>query len=181
MQTLTKRLELLQKEIATATERLSIEEKKAKIIELNATVADSEIWINPENAQVKIKQLSQLNNLVEPWAIISAQVSDLLELIKLGDQTMYSEFESEISVLERDFIRLKKDLLFKGKYDSKNAILRLSAGVGGTDAQDFTEMLERMYLRWADKSKLATKVIERSAGEEAGIKSCVIEVDGKKQ
>src|SRR5690606_34014735 len=65
-----------------------------------------------------------------------------------------------------------------GKYDNHNVILRLSAGVGGTDAQDFTEMLERMYLRWAEKSGMEAKIIERSTGEEAGIKSSVVEMSG---
>ena len=73
---------------------------------------------------------------------------------------------------------LKKELLFGGVFDDQNAILRITAGVGGTDAQDWAEMLERMYLRWAEKAGLDTKQLERSASEEAGIKTSVLEVNG---
>jgi peptide chain release factor 2 len=89
-----------------------------------------------------------------------------------------AEFEGQVSALENEYESMRKELLFNKKYDDHNAILRLSAGVGGTDAQDWTEMLERMYLRWAEKSGMQASIIERSAGEEAGIKSSVIQVIG---
>lgn len=82
------------------------------------------------------------------------------------------------SSLLKEYETLRKDLLFDGEFDDHNAILRLSAGAGGTDAQDWTEMLERMYLRWAERSGMSATTIERSAGEEAGLKSVVIEIVG---
>jgi peptide chain release factor 2 len=178
VQPLQKRLESLLEEIIAAFERLAISDKQRQITDLNNCMSDSEIWNNPANAQAKNKELSKLNNSVEPWLILRIQVTDMIELIKLGDDSMVAEFDNEVVALEKEFDRLKKDLLFKGAYDGKNAILRLSAGVGGTDAQDWTAMLERMYLRWADKSDVEAKIIERSAAEEAGIKSCVIEING---
>lgn len=179
MQPIQKRLEALLAEIITSFERLAIPAKQLQVSELTEYLSNSEVWSNPANAQAKNKELSKLNNLVEPWVVLRTQVADLIEFTRLGDDSMVPEFENELVALEIEFTKLKQDLLFKGEYDTRNAILRLSAGVGGTDAQDFTEMLERMYLRWADKSNFDAKVIERSAGEEAGIKSCVIEVDGK--
>lgn len=178
MQPLKKRLTGLLEQINGSCERLAIVNKQKIIDELTAQLSNSEIWNNPTEAQAKNKQLAQLTNAVEPWLILKTQVADMVELINLGDDSLLQEFTGEIDALDKEFNRLKKDLMFRGKYDSKNAILRLSAGVGGTDAQDWTEMLERMYLRWADKSDMDAKVIESSAGEEAGLKSCVIEISG---
>jgi peptide chain release factor 2 len=116
--------------------------------------------------------------MVDPWLTLYAQTSDMVELMDLDDDSLLGEFEGQIIALEKEFATLRKDLLFDGEYDDHNAILRLSAGVGGTDAQDWTEMLERMYLRWSEKSGMSATTIERSAGEEAGVKSVVIGVTG---
>jgi len=116
--------------------------------------------------------------VVEPWQVLRAQVADIAELIGMGDDSLLREFDEQVTALEREFEIRRKELLYTGEYDNHNAILRLSAGVGGTDAQDWTEMLERMYLRWAEKSGMKTSIIERSVGEMAGIKSSVIEVTG---
>lgn len=178
MQPLIKRLKELRPQIDAALERLDIESKQAEIEALEAQLATSEIWNNPTNAQAKSKQLSALKSMVDPWVTLRAQTNDMTELMDLGDDSLLGEFEGQIIALEKEFAALRKDLLFDGEYDDHNAILRLSAGVGGTDAQDWTEMLERMYLRWCEKSLMSATTIERSAGEEAGVKSVVIEVTG---
>jgi peptide chain release factor 2 len=102
----------------------------------------------------------------------------MLELMEIGDDSLVAEFEGQIIAFEHEYAKLRKDLLFDGEFDDHNAILRLSAGVGGTDAQDWTEMIQRMYLRWAERADMSTSLIEKSAGEEAGIKSAVFEVTG---
>lgn len=178
MQPLHKKLANLLSQIDAAFVRLSIAEKQKTIDTLNVELASSEIWNNPTMAQAKNKQLSDLSNIVEPWVVLRTQVADIMEFIKLGDDSLLQEFETEINALETEFAKLSKDLLFHGKYDDHNAIIRLSAGVGGTDAQDWTEMLERMYLRWATKAGMKANIIERSAADEAGIKSSVIEISG---
>ena len=178
MQTLLKRLNLLLSQIDTAFLRLNIAEKIKQAAELSDQLNHSEIWNNPTEAQNKTKQLAVLSNSIDPWITLHTQVADIMEFMKLGDESLVSEFENETTALEKEYAKLQKDLLFHGKYDDHNAIIRLSAGVGGTDAQDWTEMLERMYLRWADKSGMKSEIIERSAGEEAGIKSSVIEITG---
>jgi peptide chain release factor 2 len=157
---------------------LDIASKQVKIIILTDELADSNVWNNPIQAQAKSKQLAMFLSIVEPWVILKVQSSDMLELMQIGDDSLLTEFNQQIDALEKEYTKLRKDLQFKNKYDNYNAILRLSAGVGGTDAQDWTEMLERMYLRWTEKESMKTTVIERSSGEEAGIKSCVIEVNG---
>jgi peptide chain release factor 2 len=178
MQSLLKRLKVLLSQIDAAFLRLNIVEKREITALLTEQLAQSEIWHNPIDAQDKSKQLAALSNAVDPWVILRAQVADIIELVELGDDSLSSEFEEQINALESDFAKLRKDLLFHGKYDDHNAIIRLSAGVGGTDAQDWTEMLERMYLRWAEKSGMRTTIVERSVSEEAGIKSSFIEVTG---
>lgn len=178
MQPIIKQTKALLAQIDSAFLRLFIAEKRKDIAELSEQLSSSEIWNNPTDAQAKSKQLSALTSMVDPWITIRAQVADILELMELGDDSLISEFKEQVDALENDFAKLRKDLLFHGEYDDHNAILRLSAGVGGTDAQDWTEMLERMYLRWAEKSEMHTSIVERSVAEEAGIKSSVIEVSG---
>jgi len=178
MQPLIKRLNELHLQVNAALARLDIESKKAEIETLEAHMATSEIWNNPANAQAKSKQLAALKSMVDPWLTLQAQTSDMVELMDMDDDSLLGEFEVQTIALEKEFAALRKDLLFDGEYDDHNAILRLSAGAGGTDAQDWTQMLERMYLRWAEKSGMSATTIERSAGEEAGLKSVMIEVTG---
>ncbi len=178
MQPLIKRLHSLTEQLYAALERLAITEHEAKIEEIDAQLATSEIWHNPTHAQDLSKQVAALRNMVEPWLTLQAQVEDMAELMELGDDSLLQEFEEQLIAFEAEFERLRKDLLFDGEYDDHNAILRLSAGVGGTDAQDWTEMLERMYVRWAEKNGMNVTLIERSTGEEAGIKSAVFEITG---
>jgi peptide chain release factor 2 len=178
MQPLIRRLNELRPQIDAALARLRIEEREMQIAELEAQLATSEIWHNPTHAQELSKQLAGLKRMVDPWLTLKAQADDLLELMDLDDDSLLGEFEGQIIAFEKEYETLRKDLLFDGEYDDHNAILRLSAGAGGTDAQDWTEMLERMYLRWAERSEMSTTVVERSTGEEAGIKSVVIEVSG---
>lgn len=178
MQPLIKRLNDLRPQIDAALARLNILDRQAQIDELETQLASSEIWHNPTNAQDLSKQLAALKRMVDPWLTLKSQADDMLELMDIGDDTMLAEFEGQLSALETEYQKLRKDLLFNGEFDDHNAILRLSAGAGGTDAQDWTEMLERMYLRWAERSEMSTSMVERSTGEEAGIKSVVIEVTG---
>lgn len=178
MQPLLKRLRELSSSIEAALGRLNIAARQHDIATLEAELATPEIWNNPTDAQHKSRQLAGLKHMVEPWTTLQAQTRDLDELMDLGDDSLLGEFEGQITAMEKEFEALRKDLLFDQPFDDHNAIIRLSAGVGGTDAQDWTEMLERMYLRWAERADMNTTVIERSTGEEAGLKSSVIEVSG---
>jgi peptide chain release factor 2 len=178
MQPLKKRLEALGAEVQTAYDQLSIDTKDAQLQQLEQELAVPEIWNNPADAQAKTKQQVALAAMVQPWQTLRAQVSDLTELMELGDDSLKDEFEGQISALEQELSERKKELLLSGPYDDHNAIVRISAGVGGTDAQDFAEMLERMYLRWAERSDMSASIVERSAGEEAGLKTSVIEISG---
>lgn len=178
MQLLRKRLDELKQQIDDSYERLDIEVRSRQLDELDRQLADSQVWANIERAQSLSKQAASLRQQIEPWLTLKAQADDLTELMEIGDQSMHREFDEQISAMEAEFSALKKQLLFQGEYDSGDAIVRLSAGVGGTDAQDWCEMLERMYLRWAEKAGLKTELIERNTGEEAGIKSATYSISG---
>lgn len=165
-------------ELEKVSLKLDLENKRNQITELETEISNPEIWLNPKNAQEKVKKLADLKKVIHPWVVLKTQVEDISELIDLGDDDLLDEFESQIRQFESDFVELRKQLLFDGEFDDGDAIVRITSGVGGTDAQDFAEMLERMYLRWAEKNDLKTEQIERSASEEAGIKTSVFEVQG---
>lgn len=178
MQPLIKRIEALEAEVLKAVERLDLSTKHDRMNELDEALAQPEVWNNPNEAQSLSKQVAALRALISPWETLQVQLTDMNELIELGDESLAKEFEGQVSGMERDFEALKKQLLFDGEFDDHNVILRITSGVGGTDAQDWAEMLERMYLRWSEKSGFDAKGVERSVGEEAGIKTSVIEIVG---
>ena len=175
---LTKRLRQLAEDIDVAIGKLGLEDRKAHLTELEEQVSSPEIWHNPDHAQAVTRELANLKAVVQPWSVLQTQVTDSLELLDIIDDELIEEFAGQVTALEQTFAELKQQLLFRGKYDAGDAILRLSSGAGGDDAQDFTEMLERMYLRWAEQNGFTANVIERSPGEQAGVKTSVIEISG---
>ncbi len=175
MQPLKRRIEVLREQIRVATNRLNLVDKERQLAQLEQEVSAPEIWNNPSFAQDKTRQHANLSASISPWQTLQAQADDILELMDLGDDSLLPEFEGQVAALEIEFAERRKELLFDGPYDDHNVIIRLSAGVGGTDAQDFTEMLERMYLRWAERVGARTTIVERSAGDEAGVKTSVME------
>lgn len=178
MQPLVERVRILKDKLAEAYAQLTIPAKSEELAVLDEQLATSEVWNDVDHAQSISKQAASLRTQIEPWQTLRAQVNDIEELMEIGDEDMLPEFDEQVSAFEKEFDRLKKDLLFQGEYDDHSVILKLSAGAGGTDAQDWCEMLERMYLRWAEKSGMKTDLIERSSGEEAGIKSATYTISG---
>ncbi len=125
-----------------------------------------------------MQELSVLNDLISPWQTLKFQIEDLDELVSLCDPSLEKEIGEQLKAFEDIFNKMRGTLKFTGKYDPGNAILRITAGVGGVDAQDFAQMLERMYLRFAERESLSTNILERSVSEEAGIKTSVISLTG---
>ncbi len=125
-----------------------------------------------------MKKVASLRNVVDDWHSLEQHVSYLLELSQLLDDSLRNDISSELDEIEMDIERREFDLLLSGKYDQNNALLAIHSGAGGVDAQDWTEMLERMYLRWAENKGFKTDIIDMSEGEEAGIKSVTIAVEG---
>lgn len=178
MQPLIDRLNELKAKLDTAYAQLTIPAKAEELAVIDEQLATSEIWNNVEHAQQLSKQSAALRLQIEPWQTLRVQVADMSELMEIGDESMVGEFSDQVDALEAEFEKLKKDLLFRGEYDDHAALVKFSAGAGGTDAQDWTEMLERMYLRWAEKNGMTTELIERNPGEEAGLKSATYSFSG---
>ena len=175
---LNARLDKLAADIEAAAARLDLADKQQQLEALENNVATPEIWHNPAYAKEQTKKLASLKAMVQPWLTLRIQVNDLIELLEIADDELLAEFDGQVVALEKEYDQLRQQLMFNGRYDAGDAILRLSAGAGGDDAQDFTEMLERMYLRWAEKHGFTANIIERSTGEQAGVKTSVIEIDG---
>ena len=178
MQELQKRLEVLREEFLKVYEKLKIVDKLKKIAKLEKEVAEPDIWKDVEKATEKNQELARLNDETQPWELLKTQIDDLDELLKLSDESLGEEIAGQLEGMEAQMAELKKALRFQGRYDNNDAIVRITAGAGGTEAMDWASMLERMYLRFFEKKGFKATVLERTAGEEAGIKTAVYEVTG---
>ena len=173
-----KRLANLATNLDDAWKKLNLDEKIEKFSALEKEVANPDLWKNPEEAKNKNMALSRLETEIHPWKMLKTQASDLKDILTLNDKDLEEEVEEQLTAMESELENLKKALRFTGEFDSNDAILRITAGVGGTEAMDWAGMLERMYLRFFEKNNFSVKLIERQAGEEAGIKTAVSEVSG---
>lgn len=126
-----------------------------------------------------MKRLARVRERVEGWEKIRRKTSDALELAELGDDSLASELEREVLEIETEVNRREFNAMLSGSYDRGDAIFAIHAGAGGTDSQDWTEMLLRMYLRWMEQKDYAAEIIDTTPGEEAGIKSVTIAVSGR--
>ncbi len=178
MQELSKRLLVLEEDFLRAYERLKIENKLKDLVRLEKEVAEPEIWRDVEKATLKNQELARLSEETQPWVLLKAQVEDLKELLELSDESLKEELGEQLSAMEGELVELKKSLRFNGSYDDKNAIIRITAGAGGTEAMDWASMLERMYLRFFERHGFKATLIEKVDGEEAGIKTAVYEISG---
>jgi peptide chain release factor 2 len=125
-----------------------------------------------------MKKLADLREEVEDWRGFQKRVQDTLELAEMGDESLRPELEPETNTLETELAKRELTAQLSGPYDRGNALLSINAGAGGTDSQDWAAMLERLYLRWAERRKYDAEIIDRTEGEEAGIKSVTIAVNG---
>lgn len=126
-----------------------------------------------------MKAVSSLREEVESWRAFTRHHTDLVELARLDDESLRGELESEIAKLEADLEKRSFAAMLSGPYDHDDAILAIHAGAGGTDSQDWAEMIQRMYLRWGESRGFQTEILDATPGEEAGIKSVTIAVGGR--
>ncbi len=152
--------------------------KENEIARLEREAARSGFWDDPETAQQTMQRLALLREEIEPWIELEQRVADALELAELGDEELVEELAAEAEELEKRLEKMEFHLLLSGPYDRGDAFLALHAGAGGTDAQDFAEMLLRMYLRWAESRGYQAEVVDRLVGEEAGIKRATLSISG---
>lgn len=172
-------LETLTAELNDAWQKLDIDKKIAQKKELEKAVENPELWKNPEDARKKTETLAKLSNETEAWTVLKTQTEDIKELLDLNEKDLEEEIKTQIEAMKSELEKLKTALKFTGPYDHGDAIIRITAGVGGTEAMDWAGMLERMYLRFFEKTNMKSALLERTAGEEAGIKTAVYEVKGE--
>ena len=173
-----KRLQALQTDFQNSWQKLNLDAQLAELHSLEQAAAEPELWLNPERAKSVHTALSRQTAETEPWILLKTQLDDLGELLALDQGDLTTELDAQLTTLEQTYQDLKKSLRFTGPYDQNDAILRITAGVGGTEAMDWAGMLERMYLRFAERHHFKTTCLERTTGEEAGIKTAVYELSG---
>ena len=142
--------------------------------------ARPDFWLDQVKAQNIMRRLAELKRVVQIWRELEKRVADITELISLTeeDASLQAEIRAEVEKIASKLDELEFQMAFSGEYDARNAILTVHAGAGGTESQDWADMLMRMYLRWAERRGYKAEVLDISAGEEAGVKSVVIGIDG---
>ena len=171
------------KDLSELKTALNIPMLNSRKIELEKQQEVDGFWDDIKKAQVVNKELASVNNKLDKFKKLSERVSDVEVLIELSEEENsedeYDALDSEIKALEDEIDEFKISTLLKGKYDANNAILTLHAGAGGTEAQDWAQMLYRMYFRYCERVGYKVTVLDSLAGEEAGIKSITFLVEGE--
>lgn len=156
--------------------------KQEQISSLEERAAEPDLWNDPRTAQGVMQQLTRLKDEVAQWTNLESQLISLDELIDLteaeGDATLYTEIAAEVRAAQKELAQRELALLLSGPYDDRDAFVSIQAGMGGTDAQDWADMMLRMYLRWAETRGYNVTIVDMSAGDEAGIKSVTLELRG---
>ncbi len=178
MEQIFRELQALQLSLEPILLSLGLDKLTVELQALQAEMAAPDFWQDSQKAQLVSRQEAALRRRVEPWLSLQHEVRDALELAALRDESMAEELAAQLAGQQRRFEALKADLRYAGPYDDTDVILSVYAGAGGTDAQDWAQMLLRMYTRWAEKNAYKITMIDESAGEEAGIKSATLELSG---
>ena len=159
--------------------------RERELTEARAQSAAPDLWDGSERAQALMRRVARLERQVESWRGLERRSADLADLAELADETageerdaLAADIERELTGLEAQFAEIEVALMLGGPYDDHDAVLAIHAREGGTDAQDWTEILLRMYLRWAERHGFTTEIVSISSGEEAGIKSVSIRIGG---
>ncbi|WP_200160175.1 peptide chain release factor 2 [Francisella philomiragia] len=167
--------------IESLRDYLDYDVKKEKLTEVLMELEDGSIWDNPEYAQNLGRQKVELENVVHNCEYISETLETLTELLELAeeDESLMQEIAKDTQEVTAEIEKLEFRRMFSGQMDPNNAFLDIQSGSGGTEAQDWAEMLMRMYMRWADSHGFKVTVDDVSDGDVAGIKGCTLKVEGE--
>ena len=158
--------------------------KATELAALDERASQPDFWNDSREAKRVLRAADGLREELERWNGLIARTDDLAELAELAadadDADLEAEVEPEYAAIERDYERMRTSLLFSGDYDDSDAFISISAGAGGTEATDWAEMLLRMYLRWCERRGFGTEIVDRLEGEETGIKSATVSVQGRR-
>jgi peptide chain release factor 2 len=164
--------------IDQAVKQLKINKLNEQLSELKLASQQPVFWEESSKAQDTMRQIAKLEARVRPWLDLQKGINDVKELIELNDVSLEAELIKQLDEISQQFDGLKEELKFNGPYDDHDAILSIYAGAGGTDAQDWTQMLLRMYSRYFENNRWKATVVDESPGEEAGLKSVTLQVEG---
>jgi peptide chain release factor 2 len=156
-----------------------IADKRQELARIEEQSAQPGFWDDARTAQQLMQQAARLRNDIEQWNSLSQRIKDALDLAQLEDESLRPDLENETTQLTHLVERAEFTQMLSGEYDREDAILAIHMGNGGVDAMDWAEMLERMYLRWCEMHGYRTEILDRSVGEEDGIKSSTIAVSGE--
>ncbi|MCT7399905.1 MULTISPECIES: peptide chain release factor 2 [Eubacterium] len=177
------RLTPYEKELDEIKDALDLQNKEERIIELERTMEAPDFWDDMDKAQKYMKELKNLKDSIETYNNLKSLYDDILVLIEMGEESEDAEIAEEAKSSMDEFAskvdEVKIKTLLSGEYDKYNAILKLNAGAGGTESCDWTSMLYRMYTRWAESKGFTTQVLDFLEGEEAGIKSITVQINGE--
>ena len=177
-----KTLETLQAEVKRITEFLDLPKIKSEIKNLEKETEKPNFWDDSSHAQKVSKELAHMNDTVEKWERIAKTVEEsitLAELIKSSETPDEAdELKAQTAALQKEIEKESIVVFFSGEHDRKHAIVTFHVGTGGVDAQDWAEMLMRMYLRFCEQKEWGIEILDKSMGDEAGIKSATIKVSG---
>ena len=178
MDQLIEEIDVLLALVKGGIKKLDIESKKSQLEILNKQISQPDFWSDTQKAQSISKKQSELDRLVTSWSSLEQATFELKELAKLGDTRLQSEITIQLKKYKKQYSTLVQDLYFNGPYDDHDAVITIQAGAGGTDAQDWAQMLMNMYMKWAQKSDYKVKLVDESKGEEAGIKNATLTFNG---
>ena len=181
MNELLKRLEALLTEVQALKSQLNLAQKEQRILELEDAMQVPTFWDDPEHAQTITQEYNQLKEFTEFWHTIETNITELKGLVETNtdeSEETSSYLEKQVAELEENYAKNRLIVLMSKQYDDHNAIFSIHAGAGGTDAQDWAEILLRQYLRYCERKWLKAEIIDQSKGGEAGIKSVTVQVHG---
>ena len=177
------KLENFRKDVAELGSALRIDDLRNKATELDKITSDPEFWNNQENSGKVLKEVKRIKEKITKYEALENKLEDTITLAELAieenDESLVGEVEADVKAIEEEEEKQRIEILLSGEYDQNNAIVSFHPGAGGTEAQDWAQMLYRMYTRWGERHGYNVKLIDWLDGEEAGLKSATILIEGE--
>jgi len=184
LEEIVKAIEDLEARLESLSRPLDLESRSGEIVALEAAASEGNFWDDPTGAQGKMQRLNTLKESLAPWQAARRRLEDARTLTELAEMeadpdSYTAELTIELSALRKALDELEVETLLSGAHDAAPAILEINAGAGGADANDWTSMLQRMYLRWADRHSFKVEIMDEVEGDVAGLKSTSLRIEGK--
>lgn len=168
----------LKQKVESAFDVLNITREQQALEEYEREMAEPDFWQDSAIAQDVSQKHNKLKKRIQPWLDLAKELQELEELAKLGDDEMAKELAKQLDALTQRYSELEMTLKFSGKYDGSDATITIQAGAGGTDAQDWVQMLQKMYVKWAQARGLSVEIMAETPGDEAGLKNTTLRING---